>query len=197
VVVVDAPAAPGVPVLGHRDLRVGLAVGQRVVEVGGVAHGVWERGAVDEPPLCRREDDLKGGAGRHHGKVLVEDGPPLLGGFVPHTYVVAVGGARLLAPTGRRLGEDDGVGVAVDAGVGQVGVVAAAVRAGGGVDEGGLLAGLFAGVGAFGALRRLRDGPFIGGLRICGATSDTGARGPLIPECVEGQFNELRNELRL
>jgi hypothetical protein len=137
------------------------------------------RGSVDEPPVRRRDDDLEGGAGRHRVKVLVKDRPPLLRGLVPHAYVVAVGGARLPAPTGRRLGEHHGVGVAVDAGVSEVGVVPAAVRVGGGVNVGGLLAGLFARVFAFGALRRPRYGAFVGGLRIRGTTSNAGACGPL------------------
>jgi hypothetical protein len=52
---------------------------------------------------------------------------------------VAVGVASGIPSTGGRHDEDDGVGVAVDAGMVEVGVVAAAVRAGGTVDEGGFL----------------------------------------------------------
>src|SRR5215210_7977661 len=126
-VVVDAPAAPGVPVLSHGDLGVGLTVGQRVVDVGGVTHGIGGRGAVDEPPVRRRDDHPEGGACRHRHQALIEDRPPLLPGLIPDAYVAAVGGIAVIPPARGRLGEDDGVGVAVYARVGEVGVVAPAV----------------------------------------------------------------------
>ena len=72
VVVVDAHAAPRVPVLGDRKDGIRTTVGERVVQVGGVAHGVGERGAVDETFGRRREDDLKGRPSGHHVAALVE-----------------------------------------------------------------------------------------------------------------------------
>src|SRR5919202_1986370 len=155
VVVVDAPAATGVPVLGDRQDNARAAVNQRVLQVGGVPEGVVGAGAVDEALGRYRDDYLESCSGGHDGPVLIEDRPLLfICAFVPDAYSMAVGasasGRGASAGTGASpirgwRDDDDGVGVAVDEGVADVSVVTAAVRVRGGVGEGDL-AIRFAGV---------------------------------------------------
>ncbi len=157
-IVVDARAAPGVPVLGDRKDGIRPTVAERFVQVGGVTHGVGGRGAVDETFGRRREDDLEDRPGGHRSPVLVEDRPPLRHGLVPYADVVVVSALGAFPARGW-LDEDDGVGVAVDGWVAEIGVVAAAVLPGGGEYEGSLLGGLLE-AGALYLIGRLDSGAF-------------------------------------
>jgi hypothetical protein len=152
VVVVDTSATPTrVPVLGDREDSARMAVGQRVVQVGGVPHGVVGLGAVDEPLGRRRDLNLEGRPGGYRRPVLVEDRPFLFfRALVPDAYVVSVGSGTSAPLIGGQRDEDDGVRVAVNARVAEVCVVAAAVPVRGAVDERGIV-----GIGVVGIVSRL------------------------------------------
>jgi hypothetical protein len=83
----------------------------------------------------------------------------LVRGIVPDAYVVAVGCFAVAFPIRGNGNKHHSVRVAVDGGVAEIGVVAAAVLVGGAVDKGGFLGGLFE-VGALGLPGALDSGTF-------------------------------------
>src|SRR5829696_8551692 len=142
-IVVDASSASRVPVLGYREPRVRLAVGQRVIQVGGVADGVGGHGVVDKALGRWRDDHLEDCPAGYRSSVLVEDSPLLfVGAFVPNTDVVIVGSIPGVSPIRARRDKHDGVRIAVNARVVDVGVVSTTVLVRGMVDEGRLVGGL-------------------------------------------------------
>src|SRR5215213_1015189 len=95
---------------------------------------------VNERLRCWRYDHLEGCPSGYRCSILVEDSPFLfVGAFVPNTDVVIVGCTPSVFPIRALCDEHDGVRVAVNGGVADVGVVAAAVRVRGGVGEHALL----------------------------------------------------------
>src|SRR5919112_706177 len=159
VVVVGAATAPGVPGLGDREDRPRFAVDQGIVQVGAVIVGVLRLGAVDEFLRPSRDDHLKGRSGRYRRPVLVEDGPTPGSSLVPDADVVVVDTLAIATLLWYRAYEDDGVRVPVDARLGEVGVIAAAVVLVAAVDEGGvhrLPGSRRRGVVVFGRTRGLR-----------------------------------------
>src|SRR5829696_5517691 len=156
-VVVDTPAASGIPVLRDRECGVGFAVGQLVIEVGVVAGSVQEFSVVYDGLGRLRNLDPKGGSTGHRHPILVEDRPPAGSWLVPDTDVVIVGISFAALLTRHRRDHNDGVRVSVYAGIADVRVISVAVRVGSLMDEGSLVIRF---VGA--ALGRLRAS---GGLR--------------------------------
>src|SRR5215218_5135222 len=122
-IVVDASSASRVPVLGYREPRVRLAVGQRVIQVAGVANGVVGHGVVDKALGRWRDDHLEGRSAGYRSPVLVEDSPFLfVHAFVPNTDVVIVGSIPDVSPIRARYDEHDSFRVAVNGWVADVGV---------------------------------------------------------------------------
>src|SRR5215211_7949873 len=122
-VVVDAPTAPGVPVLRDQERGVGFAVGQLVVEVGVVSGGVQKTGFVNNPCGWLRDFHLEVGSRGHRCPILVEDSPLPGHGRIPDTDVVIVGGSPRVALTGGKRDKHGGVRPPVYARVADNGVI--------------------------------------------------------------------------